>query len=493
MTGILRRAFRSPTINTWVALAIRVGGLALLLPLVLRHLDLHQVLIWQLQSSVIATTLWIDFGITPTFSRFVALARGGGRMRDFTGGKDRDVDGSQDQVSLPDVIRASGRVYIRMGVLGTLLALALGTAALAGPIGNLDNPTEGWLSWSLTLLMVPFSLLGGANTAVLVGMDRITQLRRVESLVALAQVLSTSAVVFLTSDLVWIAATYSFWSVVFFAVNWWQRRRALAGLAPEHSDHQVAEIRILGAVWMAAWRSGIGVLFSAGVIQGSGLLMPQIASAEVAAQYLILLRIVTVLSQLSQAPFYSKLPAMTKANAEGNHATMVTLAARGMRLALWTMLLGIVAAVFILPLCLQWIGSSVQISNPGMALLLGVAFFAERYGSMHMQIYTLSGRVLWHKLNGATGVIIMILFGAFWPFVGPMALPLGMLAGYGAFLCPIISRLSLRFMHESRWSFERRTSLQPLAGLILCAVLFVFVYPTELHLPWAGQTAEMHE
>ena len=60
----MRRLLQSATINTWISIGVRMGGLALLLPLVLRYLDLQQILIWQLQSSIMAMMLWIDFSLT---------------------------------------------------------------------------------------------------------------------------------------------------------------------------------------------------------------------------------------------------------------------------------------------------------------------------------------------------------------------------------------------------------------------------------------------
>lgn len=41
-----RAAWSSATLMTWGSLMIRMGGLALLLPLVLTRLDTKQVLVW---------------------------------------------------------------------------------------------------------------------------------------------------------------------------------------------------------------------------------------------------------------------------------------------------------------------------------------------------------------------------------------------------------------------------------------------------------------
>src|SRR6202012_3480933 len=75
---------------------------------------------------------------------------------------------------------------------------------------------------------------------------------------------------------------------------------------------------VLRALWPATWRSGIGVLASHGIIQSSGLVYSQLAPAADLASYLLALRVVTMVSQISQAPFYSKLPRMAALQASGD-------------------------------------------------------------------------------------------------------------------------------------------------------------------------------
>ena len=467
---MLKRLSQSATVNTWISLAIRMGGLVLLLPLVLTHFGVHEVLVWQLQSSIVAMLAWIDFGLTPTFSRFIAASRGGGKLADLLRTKRVTVASGPDEqpLDLGAVIGTLRRVNAAMALFGTVLVMAIGTAAIAGAITGLTHPRTGWMAWALTVLSVPFALINGSNTAVLIGSDRITALRRIESLVGLLQVLSTSLVVVLTSNLAMVAASYTFWGIVGFGLNRWQASRILT---ENGVQTEVFDPRIFRAAWAAGWRSGIGILFSTGLIQGSGMIMPQLAPPGVAASYLILLRIMSIGSQLSQAPFYSRLPAMAKANAEGQRAEVVAQAKLGMRLALWTMLAGIVALVSVAPVALTLIGSSVRIPDAGLSTLLGVAFFAERYGAMHMQLYTLSNHVIWHKVNGLTGLVGIAAFVLLWPFVGPMAVPLGMLVGYVGFLCPYMSHKSLQYFGLHRWHFERATSLLPALGLLACGTV----------------------
>jgi hypothetical protein len=215
-------------------------------------------------------------------------------------------------------------------------------------------------------------------------------------------------------------------------------------------------------------------LFSTGIVQGSGMVVPQVASAQTAAAYLLVLRLITVVSQLSQAPFYSRLPSMAKDNAEGNTASMVVQARRGLGLSLWTMVIGIFGILIVFPMVLRVLDSSVDMPTSSISLLLCLAFFLERYGSMHMQIYTLSNHVIWHRVNGLAGLIVLFATSAMVSVFSIEALPLAMLVGYGLYLCPVTSHKSLKFLGVHRWAFERSTSLGPLLALSIVSTLFAW-------------------
>lgn len=451
-----------------------MGGGVILLPLALTHFDIGRVLVWQLQASIIMMLIWIDFGISPTFSRFIAMARGGasiGRLRHVAPDSSYGSQVSEQddrKVDLPELVGTLVLVNAGMAVIGTLLAGGIGTASIAGPIAGLDSPTEGWVAWTLTAASLPLLLLNGVNTAVLIGFDRITTLRRIEMVVGLGQILTTCVAIAVTSNIAVVAASNTFGAVCMFTANRHFAQRALhdAGAHSGRPSHAY-----LKPAWAAGWRSGVGMFFSTGLIQGSGMVMPLLAPAEISAAYLLILRLITLASQISQAPFYTRLPQMNKALAEGRRDATAKMAEAGMVRAFWALTLSLLALIFVAPLVLRLIGSSVQIPDPTLAILMSFAFFAERYGAMHMQLYTLSNHVIWHWVNGLTGMIMALACVALWPFLECFAMPVALLIAYAGFLCPYISTKALRFIQMQRWSFDRNTVLLPFVTLVLGIVL----------------------
>lgn len=474
-------AWSSATLMTWGSLIIRMGGLALLLPLVLTRLETRQVLVWQMLSTITMMVNWTDFGFSPTFSRIIAFARGGGTLTDLYAAQPSKAKwpSSKDEVERALDIRAvlgtQRAIYRRLIVCAMVIALVFGTSALWKPVSALKHPADGWLAWAFTASAALLTLANGANVSVLTGFDRIATARRVEAGCGVLQLGTTSLVTLAGGGLVAIVSCYSFWLIPMALLN--RRYVAQLGLDLAAAGRRGLDKGVLRAVWPAAWRSGIGILMSTGIIQASGLVYAQVAPPQDAAAYLLALRLLTVISQISQAPFYSRLPAMAHARGKQAFGEVVCLAKRGMAMAHWTFVAGALTVTIVAPWALELIGSSVRWPSYSLAALLSLAFFAERYGAMHMQLYSLTNHIIWHIVNGATGVVMILAALALWPLIGEHAIPLAMLIGYLGVCTWYASNLALDSLTLRRWSFEQETALWPgcvlLVGIAASSVLKV--------------------
>jgi len=472
----MTRLWHSPTLNTWLSLAIRLGGLAILLPLVLTHLSAPEVLVWQMLSTITMIVLWVDFGFSPTFSRVIAFGRGGGTHADLAKAIGREnapakVDSSP--LDLAAIFATQHRIYLAISLAAIAIAAVFGTATLLRPVANLPSPQSGWIAWCLTMLTSQLMLLNGANASVLTGFNKVAWLRRMEALFGACQIASTSVAVVLGGGLIAITATYAFWIVPIFLVNRHAVQllyREAGGTAGKRFDPVVFRL-----IWPAAWRSGVGILMSVGIIQSSGLIYAQFAAPAAAASYLLLLRLMTALGPIAQAPFYSKLPLYAEMKGARRHAELLRAVMRGMTLAHWTFVVGALSILYIAFPLLHYLGSSVPTPSFPMMATLFLAFFVERYAAMHIQVYSLTHHIVWHIANGVTGTLMIVLFFAFLPLLGPVAMPAAMLASYAGFCAWYTSRLSLKSLETGRWTFERPTSLAPGIVLVIGLALYPFL------------------
>ena len=87
--------------------------------------------------------------------------------------------------------------------------------------------------------------------------------------------------------------------------------------------------------------------------------------------------------------------------------TWIKIAKRGMILAHWVYVIGFIAVGVVGEELLVFIGSNADFPSHLLWILLGVGYFSERYGAMHLQLYSITNHIIWHKINGITGFFIV--------------------------------------------------------------------------------------
>lgn len=460
------RLWNSPTITTWGSFAVRAGGLLIVFPLVLRQFSAGDLAVWQLFGSIFTLSLLLDFGLSPTLARYLAYARGGlsvAQMAVLSRRPCATVAAGADFAAAASIVATMRWFYPRAGAVVMLAIAALGTLALWEPVEMAAHPMRAWVAWAVLLVGTYAALVGSAYAAALQGMDDIAVLRRWEVLTGVLQIGSAAGALALHADLMLLVVVYQFWTVVGALRN----RSLLHRRHPELLARGGTRPReVLRLMWPAAWRSGIGVLLSQGVVQLSGLIYAQVADAEDLAAYLLALRLATTVSQFSQAPFYSKLPHLGALHARGAREEQIGIAQRGMRLSQAVLVTGYLVAGAAVPALLQGIGSKTPFVSDVVWSLLAIAFFVERFGAMHLQLYSLTNHIVWHIANGITGTLMLVVGWVAFPALGVAALPLAMLVAYGAFYSIFAITKSSRAFDFSPWRFEARAGAP--SALVLC-------------------------
>jgi hypothetical protein len=461
-----RRIWTSPTITSWGSLAIRLASVVVLLPLVLVRFAPSEVAVWQLFSALFLLGMMLDFGLAPTFIRLLSYARAGMSIESMGrvgAAPSRGLEGKPEE-SAAEIFSTMRWLYVRMALLVTVVMLVLGTLALQTPIRQVPDPSGAWVAWGLVVVTLLLFLAGASFGAALQGMNLIAEMRRWEIAFGCLQMVSSVAVIWFGGGLLELVAAYQFWALVAVARNRWllKARHPELFKAPGASSQ-----RVMAVAYAPASRNVVGVVSSLGVIQLSGVLYSQAAPADAVAAYLLALRLISVVSAFSQAPFYSKIPSLAQLHAAGRPEAVLKTAARGMTIAHWVFVAGALLAAFGAPLALQVIGSKTGFVSPLVFAMLALAFFVERFGAMHIQLYSLTNHVVIHIANGVTGVVVCLLSLWWLTSAGLLAFPAAMLAGYVFFYCPYAVVHSVRAF-AIRWPrFELKISVLPLSVLLL--------------------------
>lgn len=487
MKPIISRLWNSPTFTTWASLFARLGSVAVLLPLVLVRFTQEDVALWLLLTTIASLQVLADLGLSQTFARAIANARGGASLRQLSDlRRQADAEDCSPADMQARVIQTLEPTYRLAAVAFLLLLAVVGTYFVTPSVLRSSGVNQGWAAWAIVAASTAVVVWGNAFIAYLTGSERVPLLRRWEAAFALAGLASAAAVLTLGGSLVVLVAVQQAWAVAAVLRNRWicrsdQRFMEAAGLG--------LDPEVLKALWPNAWRSGVGVALSFGVIQLSALLYARLQEVGVVATYLLAMRLMQALSTIAQAPFYSKLPTLARLKAAGNDDELLRLASRGMRGAHLTYCIGFLVIGFAVPPVLQVIGSRTEFASPQLWSLLGVAFFLERYGAMHLQLYSTTNHIIWHKANGLTGAGMLLLSLALYSMLGVLAFPLSMTIAYGLIYCPMALVHSYRQFKLKFWPFDGGSAVVPLIATVLIWVAGGVVVPSArwIHIPGIAQ------
>src|SRR5262249_30284055 len=243
------------------------------------------------------------------------------------------------------------------------LLAVFGTWALARPMRALDDPGRGWIAWGVVLAVSGAILWANALAAYLQGLDHVALFRRWEALTSIGAIVTSFIVLLAGGRLLGLVIANQAWAVISLFRNW-QLARAIEGGRFRSFRSSGLDREVFRVAWPAAWRSGVGVSFSRGVLYASGLIYAQVAEAAALSTYLLAFRLIQLIAELSQAPFYSKIPALSRLRSEGRFVDQLALARRAMRLSHWTYAAGFVAAGIAGAPLLRAIGSRVALADP---------------------------------------------------------------------------------------------------------------------------------
>lgn len=454
---------------SWGSFFSRSTALFLVLPLVYSRFAPAEITLWNLLITVTSLQLAVDVGFTPTFTRMLAFARGGAQRLD----QPAPTDGLSRPPNWPlaaQVYRVMRVVYTRLSLAYVLVLLTVGLYFIYDDILALPRPNEGWAAAATVLATAFLSLKTNQTKAYLEGLNHVALLRRWEILTSLGGVLTSFAVLLLGGGVFPLVAANQVWVVINIARNYQliktlpETPLILAGLS--RSDRQF-DREVFRTVWQAAWRTGVGVLLTFGTFKLAQLQMTNLGDTAAKATFTTALRIMDTILDFSVSPLYGKLPRLASLYSQGNLGVFLGVARQSMQRTYWAFVGPVVGAAVVGQAGLALIGSKVAFPDLRFWALLGLASFLQRWGASHLQLYSLSNHIVWHKAGtGLAFIFGAVLLGSL-PFVGIYAYPIAGLASAILFYIGYCLRHSYRQFGFRFWAYESTVALPPLLVLLL--------------------------
>lgn len=460
----------SPTFMTWASFLTRSLGLLALLPLVLTRFSGQEVAVYLLFNVTIGLRSVADFGFTPTFVRYISYCISGARsLQDFKPSEEANPSALPNYALLGQVVGSMRQLHLWGGI-ATLAAFAtIGTIAVSRQVNLLGDPQRGWIAWAVIVVTMGVAYWANQFAAWLQGLNHVAMLRRWEAIFNLLGASAAALVLLYGGSLLGLVITIQVWTLASCIRNAVLARRVMNGWLTRAPRRGTRES--LTAVWGPAWRTGLGVAMNLGLVQLTGVFFAQLIEGERLASLLLALRLIAVVAEFSQAPFYSKLPLYSRLYSTGELTDLVRIAGRGMTLSYGAFLSGWIGLGILGPWLFRVLNTTTLFPAPELWALMGLAFLVYRFGAMHIQLYNATNHIISHVADGVSGALYVAGLLILIPAVGVMGVPLSLLVAYLGFYSWYAAKHSYRLIDTNFFQFERRAAIPALA----CALLYIAV------------------
>lgn len=471
-TRLIVRIWNSPTFNTWLSYSTRALSLFIVLPLILKYFTNAEVALWYLFASIIALQGLADLGFRNTFIRLIAYGKGGAI----------DINGNtlEDGINrlpfenwdlIAKIYSTMTLVYRWLSLFYFILLASLGSWALIKPIENIESKESGWIAWIIILLVSIIKLYGDIFSNYLEGLNKIALVRRIEALTSICATLSNILVLYFYKSILLLVISSQIWVIINVFRNYYLCRYVENGIFKGFTKPETFDKDMFKKIWDPAWKSGLSGFMSNGLNHISSILYAQIGNSAMVASYLLALRLINQVKEISMAPFYSKIPHFASLRVSRRIDELTIRAQKGMFFSHLVFIFCVIILGLIGPYLLSYIGSDVKWLQMDLWCLISIAFFIHRFGAMHMQLYMTTNHIIAHIADGVSGVIFIIVAASLIKNFELYAIPIGMLAGYLGFYSWFSASASYKSLSTSFIAFERKAGIIPL----LIFVIYVIV------------------
>lgn len=473
MISKFNHIWQSPTLMTWLSYFTRALSLFVVLPMILTKFSDAKISIWYLFSSVIALSGLLDFGFRSTFTRIISFAMGGAKHIGIFDGSSM-LQGDANWLLIEKIFSTMKSIYFLLSIVILIFMITFGSWSMLRPISLTQIQNEAWISWGIIVVTTVVKFYGTIYQNYIEGLNKVALIRRVESIISVGLIISSIIVLYFDGRLLSLVIVFQGFAVLNVIVNYFLARNIENNRFKEFQSKPFEKEFFL-QVWKPAWRSGISGFMSIGLTNLSGILFAQIGSVQIVAGYLLALRIMNQLKEVSLAPFYSKIPLMSRLRVEGKKKELIAIAQKGMLISHSVFVLGVIFVSLFSEALLDLINSNVSFVQKDFWILLSLAFIFHRYGAMHMQLYLTTNDVKSHIADGISGIIFIIVSSILIGDFGIYAFPIGMIAGYLGFYAIYSSRLSLTNLSLNFFQFEIKSAMIPFLCFSVYTIIFLIL------------------
>lgn len=288
------------------------------------------------------------------------------------------------------------RAFQWLSVFFLLLAASVGTWVIWKQLNELPSLRSGLMMWGMLVTGTTLRLVGQPFLAYLLACGETALARRIETATWLLGLCLVVPILIVSESPVLGMLGLQFPAVLYWcALRIVCRRKGWR--VPEPDESPGTDQNLVGIVWPRTWRGVVGSGTAMTTIFGGGFLFSQYGEASQVAAYLLAVNLLGLMGQVAISPLLGNLPAIASKYAKGESITEV--ANQIGKKVMWSF----TAMCILAPVSfwvLNWlIPKPISFVAPTLWLLLSIAHLLLRYGSIHLNLYSVTNDIRWHTIN----------------------------------------------------------------------------------------------
>jgi len=473
------RVWNSPTFMTWGNMLINSTRILLITPIILINYNVHEIAFWYLLATINSFIIVVDFGFSPTFSRVISYAFNGleNITHNIAATSTKNSKLASQEPNWPLLGRIYGTVNITYAVQGLLVIIVIfGSTffSVREVIRNYpDQATEFWNTYVIFCLGTFVGFFAKKFDSVIIGTNNVVLINRWDLLNGILSVIASLVIVFFKLSILFLSVNLLFFALVLVIRDYFLERKICNGKFKEYKFFSFDK-EIFKWCWGPTWRSGLLIMLTTGVTQATGFIYAHYSSAANLAAYLLTLKLITTVSQFSQAPFYSKLPVFNGLRIKGNIDELISRTSDAMKKVLIVFVIGAGGLILLGNPILKLIHSRSQLIENHILILMCFVWLLERNHAMHAQIYITTNKIPFVLSTIVTSILNISLVVLWLPVFGVIAFPLGQGISNLAINNWWNVKLSLESMHTSI-KYLKRNFAPALIALIVISIASFFL------------------
>jgi O-antigen/teichoic acid export membrane protein len=307
---------------------------------------------------------------------------------------------------LNDLYYTSQIIYFFLSIISLLIISVVGFFSSRNLISMTDNTYVSTISFYIVVITCFVQIFNIRQSSFLSGLGYVVLLKRIDSLLGFTKLFSLLIILFFIPRLDFLFFALFLIQIIKNIVVKIFVRRKIVGLGVELNKTKF-NLRIFKQLWKPTWKTSILNLSAYLINYSSSIVIVQISSANIIADFLLTQRIFNFLTNISINPFYAKIPHLASLFVRNKKKELFTTFSTYHALSLFVFLGGSLFVLFFGNFILDTFikDSSAHLISLPLLIIFIVTLLLELNHSIYAGLYLLT--------NDVPFVIPSILSGTF--------------------------------------------------------------------------------